>query len=373
MSKEVTEKSLVRLQEASLDDRGGVIVAHGWLDLAAMEALHVGDYQREILESRGGKKSSLYKAVEEAERLPDVMLGMRGQNFTSKGKDMLLEDDVFIVDGLQRISALRKFAADHPNRAREVRIGAEIRFATTRDSERDLFTILNLKRRAMAPSIILRNTRNHSSGVATLYGLTMNDKNSALFGRVCWNQQMSRLELMTAVTFAKAVITLHRHMGSGGRHFAITNMSTVLDNLSGAAGLANFRTNINSFFDLLDHAWGVRGIKYMDRVTHLRSNFMTQLAAVLSDHEDFWDGNKLVVDAILKSKMKSFPIDDPTIIRLAGAGNVAGALIYRLIVDHINKSRQTSRHLTVRRFYEYKGGRKGSNHIRNAKKAEPEA
>lgn len=350
MSKEDKELVVVKLQSASLDDRDGDIVAHGWLDIDAIQNLRVGDYQREILESRG-KKSTLRTAVETGERLPDIMLGMRGQRYTSRGQTMVLEDDVFIIDGLQRVSALRKFAADNPEEAKKLRIGAEIRFGTTRDSETALFTTVNVKRKAMAPSVILRNQRNHSTGVATLYGLSMNDKNFSMFNKVCWDQQMHRGEILTAMTFAKVCITLHRQFAPGGRFISsVSLLPRVADTMSSVAGLQNFRANIATFFEMMDAVWGIRGIKYTDRLTHTRGNFIVQLAGVLSDHEDFWDGNRLVVDAQTKAKLKSFPIDDPTIMRLAGTGNTAGALLYRYFVDHLNKNKQTSRHLVTRRI-----------------------
>lgn len=356
MAKEEKEKAVVRLQEARLDDQGGDIVAHGWLDIEAMENLHVGDYQREVLESRFGKKSSILKAVESNQRLPDIMLGMRGQSFTSKGTNILLENDVFIIDGLQRVSAMRRFAGDNPDEAGRMRIGAEVRFGTTRDSERDLFTVLNVKRKAMSPSVIIRNTRNNSQGVATMYGLSMSDKNFAAYGKVCWDQQMHRGELWTALNFCKSAIAVHRHMSSGTRNLsAVALIPSTLDAIASNTGLANFRANVSTYFEMMDQVWGVRGIKYQDRATYTRGNFVVQLAAMLSDHEDFWEGNRLVVDAATKSKLKSFPIDDPTIIRLAGSGGNAGILLYRHLIDHMNKGRQASRHMTARRIKTYLG------------------
>ncbi len=200
MSKD-KEPVMVKLEQSALDDKSGEITAHGWLGIEAIQNLRVGDYQREILENRGGRKSSLIRAIENNERLPDIMLGMRGESYSTRGSAMLLEDDVFIIDGLQRVSALRKYASDNPDKAKDLRVGAEVRFNTTRDSETELFTVLNVKRKAMSPSVILRNERNGHNGVATLYGLSMHDKNFAMVGRVCWDQQMHRGELITALSF----------------------------------------------------------------------------------------------------------------------------------------------------------------------------
>jgi hypothetical protein len=367
MSKVDQEVDIVRLQQSSLDEKGEEIVAHGWLDVEALKHLRVGDYQREILESRDGKRGSLIKAIDKKERLPDIMLGMRGQKYTPRGGAMLLEDDVFIIDGLQRVSALRKFAANNPDRIKELRIGAEVRFSTTRDSEKELFTILNTRRKAMSPNVILRNERNHSPGVATIFGLTTVDKNHAMYGRVNWNQQMTRGELVSASSYAKVAVTLHRHMAPGGRHIsAIGIIPKSLDNFSAAAGIQNFRNNLSAFYEVMDEVWGIRGIKYKDRMTHTRHNFILQLAVLFSNHEDFWEGHKLRIDAAQKAKLKSFPIDDPSIIRLAGGGGAAADLLLRHLIDHMNKNKQASRHLTTRRQEEYKDrGSKKKKTVKN--------
>lgn len=365
--KEVREPVVVRLQSASLDEKGGEIVAHGWLDLASMQNLRVGDYQREIIDNSRGKKPSLVKALENNERLPDIMLGMRGQRYTERGQTMILEDDVYIIDGLQRVSTIRKFAADNPEEASRMRIGAEVRFNTTRDSEKELFTVLNVKRKAMSPSVLLRNERNNSNGIATAYGLSVSDKNFALYGKVSWNQQMNRSELMKALAFCQSCITLHRFSGTGGRNMAAAqSIPAAMDKMASNVGLQNFRQNIFTFYEMMDEVWGLRGMKYIDRATHVRHNFLKELAGVLGDHEDFWDGNRLVIDATQKAKLKSFPIDDPTIIRLAGAGSAAGVLLRRHIIDHLNRNKQASRHLTIKRMPEYhtNKGQTGRNFVK---------
>jgi hypothetical protein len=349
MTKTDKEKALVRLQQSSLDEKNGEIVAHGWLDIEAIKHLLVGDYQREIIESRGGRKNSIQNAIDHNERLPDIMLGMRGESYTPRGGAMLLENDVFIIDGLQRISALRKVAAENPDKIPQLRIGAEVRFNTTRDSEKELFTILNVRRRAMSPNVILRNERNHSTGVATLFGLSTSDRNHAMYGRVCWTQQMNRGELVSASTFAKTAITLHRHNVVGGRHIAtLAHLPDQLDKVVKTVGMQVFRANLNAFYEVMDEVWGIRGIKYNDKATHTRFNFMNQLASLFSDHEEFWDGLKLTIDAAQKAKLKSFPINDPTIIRLAGAGTTVGSMLLRHFIDHMNKNKPVNRHLTTR-------------------------
>lgn len=347
MAKADGELKTVCIQNASLDERDGKIVAHGWLDLDAIESLNVGSYQREVLHTNKNKKSRVLRAVEENVQLPDILLGMRGQRYTARGKTMILEDPVFIIDGLQRTSAMRQHAADNPDARRRLRIGAEIRFDTTQESEKVLFTSVNLHRSAMSPNVILRNMRDEHRGLATLYGLSRSDKDFPLFGKVCWNQRMTREELITATVLAKASAALHRHI-SAGKDGRADLLGGKLDRQAAAIGLQTFRKNIVSFFETLDAIWGIRGIKYVDATYHLRGNFMNSLANVLSDHSDFWEDDALVLDRAFINKMKSFPLDDPSIQRLAAGGSTTGLILYRHLVDHLNKNKQQSRYIRRR-------------------------
>lgn len=349
----------VRLQNATLDDKEDVIVAHGWLDIEALEGLHVGDYQREVIEfgrnlgggKSNGRKSPILKGLEQGARLPDIILGMRGQRFTSRGQNFMLEDDVYIVDGLQRVSAMKAYATANPELRNTMRIGAEVRFNTTRDTERDLFTALNTQRKAMSPNVLLRNSRTEFTSIATLYGLSRNEPKFALFGKVCWNQQMSRAEIITAFNVVKAANALHSCFlpGLGRLTGQALNYPPRLEQIVKKVRLATFRDNMITFFDAIDEVWGIRGIKYTDMSPQIRSTFMNTLGQLMADHENFWDGNKLVVDAAAKAKLRQFPITDPTIIRLAGAGTTAGAILYNYLRDHMNKSKRVNQLVPRRR------------------------
>jgi len=333
----------VRLQNATLDEKSadGSIVAHGWLDLPALLELRVGDYQREVLDIHGrGRKSKLYAAIEQNERIPDIMLGMRGQHFTTRGGSFHLEDDVYIIDGLQRVSHFRKFAVENPERAASIRLGAEVRFNTDRESEKLLFTAMNLNRTAMSPNVILRNAREESNGLLTLYGLTHNDPSFALYNRVSWNQKMSRNELMTALVYCKAAIMLNRGSAHSG---GVAGVPGVLQRTAEEIGIQTMRDNTYRFFEVMDEIWGIKGVKYVDMTTHLRGNFLESLARLFVSHENFWDGKRLVVDARSRQKLKTFAINDPNIQKLAASGGSARDLLYRLIVDHMDKGQKIHR------------------------------
>lgn len=340
----------VRLQNASLDEREGIVVAHGWLDIEALNELLVGDYQREILEaSRGGRKTRIEKALESDVRLPDISLGMRGDTYSARGQTMTLENDVYIIDGLQRVSGLRAYAVKYPDKAKDLRIGCEVRFNTTRETEKELFTALNLNRTAMSPNVILRNARDENKAVLTLYGLSNSDVTFPLYGKVSWNQRMTRGEVTSALTLAKSCLVLHHgtmtghSRGGGTGETNVRGIGGRLDKAAAFVGLSMFRTNVHHFISAVDEVWGIKGIKYSDLATHLRSNFMFALAKMVSDHENFWDGKKLIIDGATKQKLKNFPLDDPSIIKLSSSGSGAAQLLYRHLVDHFDKGKRINR------------------------------
>lgn len=101
-------KKQVRVLNGALDvdsERNDIIL-RGRLDPDCLEALLVDDYQREILPAATIRE--IMPAVETGE-VPDIDLGMRGENCRSeKDGSYVLHDPVYIVDGLQRTTAARQ-------------------------------------------------------------------------------------------------------------------------------------------------------------------------------------------------------------------------------------------------------------------------
>src|ERR1044072_1712241 len=96
----------VVIRHGALDEsdlRGGSIILRGVIDPDTLRYIKVDDYQREaaLLTSL----SELIHAIQCSDALPDGELGMRGQKFTSKEDVFKLQNDTYIIDGLQRISA----------------------------------------------------------------------------------------------------------------------------------------------------------------------------------------------------------------------------------------------------------------------------
>ncbi len=335
-------KVTIRLQNAGLDDKDGEIVAHGWLDFEAMGALKVDKYQREEMGAVGGKKNSIRRAVENGVRLPDIMLGMRGEKFEWYKDAMILEDPVFIVDGLQRIFGIKTMAELKPELIPGLRIGAEVRFNTNFDRENELFQVLNTSRIGVSPNVLLRNMRTHHPAILTLYGLTESDSSSPIYKRVQWNQRMQRGELLTGLIMAQTVSALHRP-NTGVMGDTANKVTGSLSKIVESIGLRTLRENSLTFFNVVDSMWGIRSVQYRITATHLRGNFLAVLAKLLANHSDFWDGNKLVVSADQRKKLKSFPMQDPEIIRLASAGRTTGPILLHMLKEHFNKGKRQNR------------------------------
>lgn len=149
------------------------------------EGLHgqfmVGDYQREVLS--GKKHGELVQAFKDGQRFPDVELGMRGRKFQQKNGLFILEDPVFIVDGLQRIASARE-ALELTNDGIKIRLGATIYFDSTDEWERSRFRTLNIERTKLSPNVHLRNLRPSNKAVAALYELTARPGDFPLYNRV---------------------------------------------------------------------------------------------------------------------------------------------------------------------------------------------
>ena len=333
----------VKLINAGLNERAdGEITAHGWLDIESMKALRVDDYQREVMGATSGRKTSLRSAVEKGANLPDIMIGMRGERFDTKGQTMTLQDRCYIIDGLQRVAAMLHYADANPEEAKGLRIGAEVRFGTDKEKEKELFLVVNTSRIPVSPNVILRNLRTDHQSILTLYGLSKNEPKFAFYGRISWNQRMARQELLTALILTKVARSLHSHSGGVGGERA-HYLGSQLDEIAKEFTLSKFRKNIIEFFNVVDECFGIRSVQYREVSPQLKGNFLSTLARVFATHSNFWNDGSLVVDAPTKRKLAAFPINDPGVIRLAGAGNTALPILYSMLVDHLNKGRKLNR------------------------------
>ncbi len=328
----------VRLTHAALDEiPGGEIVLRGVIDPASFELLQAGDYQREIM-----PLASIRKLVEAYEigAVPDIELGMRGQDFTTREDAFFLKDPVFIIDGLQRVTAAKQKLSEG---GKTPHLGAVVHFGTTPEWERERFRILNQDRIKLSPNILLRNLHYDFPVVTRLLELSTKDRHFVLYDRISWNQRMRRQELITALTFCSTIGAIHVQFGVPRRISRVDEVSRGLQTAWETIGERAFVHNVNTFWNLIDEAFGIRRIAYKEGATHMRGTFLHALARVLGSHTNFWDGKKLGVDTATMRKIAQFPLSDPSVASMASSGGRAGQLLIQLLVEHINRGKRTNR------------------------------
>jgi hypothetical protein len=344
----------VRILNPSFDDffrmtKSGqekVVILRGVIDPDSLSEIRSDDYQREVL--RGTKHKQLKAAVLQS-AVPDVELGVRGDNFDTEnieGRDVIvIRHHVHVIDGLQRLSAGCSVMGENPTA--KVRIGAKIHFNTTRQWEMDYFQILNQQRTRVSPNVLLRNERDKNRAIKMLFNLTAEGSPFVLAGRVQWSQLRGRKELITALNILRVSGILHSAFMSGGRSNDLNEMfgsGTGIEKIMDSVGEKVFRANIAYFFDLIDECWGIKDVAYVDRCTHMKGGFLTALAELMCRHNEFWTDRKaLFVDKSSRGKLKKFSIADPEVIRLAGSNGMATKTLYVMLLDHMNSGRRTRR------------------------------
>jgi hypothetical protein len=330
--------SSIRVYNAAMDvdeDRDSIIL-RGVLDASSLRHLQVADYQREIMPLASiAKLADAYKTG----TVPDGELGMRGDAVRERNGAMYLHDPVYIIDGLQRVTA-----AMHAAQQYDIvpRFGATIHLNTNEEWERERFKILNSNRSAVSPNVMLRNMRYDHPSLEMLYALSKENKRFVLHDRVSWNQRMSRTELLTARSLLLSTTFLHQHV-SHARSSSIQAASYALDRIMDKIGMHTLRTNILTFYSFVDNAWGVRTVAYRSTASYMRQTFLQMLGQVFARHTNFWDGSKLVIPAPLARKISTYPVYDPWVVQMASASGKSRDALYLDMVDHINKGKRTGK------------------------------
>lgn len=330
----------VRLFNASLEDGqagGGKVAVVGRLDPNTLRFLKVDkDYQRPL-----GDRPDIYEALKSGIVVPSIDIGVRGQDFDVDGNDIVIKSPCFIVDGWQRVGTALQLLDNVPSFP--LRIFATVHFDTDALWERHRFTELNKNVRKVSPNLHMRNMRDANPAVLTLYGLSNNTKNFALYKRVAWSQNVRVGELLTAVVLAKTAGRLHFHVASGTPSGTVATITGYLSKVVDVVGLHTFRHNVEHFFEVVDEAFGIRLIEVRHGTPHLKASFLTQLARVVSEHEDFWRNHELFVDADWRRKLSKFPVNDPHIRQLCGSGGASQNILHQMLIDHLNSGRRTGR------------------------------
>jgi hypothetical protein len=330
----------VYILNPSLDTYENETVLRGVIDSASLADLKVDFYQRELLPALS--RRNILTGFRSGHKIPDIVLGMRGENFAFEpGGNALLFDPVYIIDGQQRC----RTASEHLEieGARPVRLGATVHFNTSPLSERNQFQALNQWQLKVSARVILRNDKDKYAAVDLLYGLSCRDPSFVLYNRVCWEQNMRRQNLMSATTMMYALLRLHSHivpglMSSLGQAEDTSNV--LIEKL----GVSLVRQNVRALFELIDGCWGMRDIHFKGGAAYVKRGFIETIARLLSDHPVFWrDGTRLEVTAPWRRKLATFPISDPEIMRLAGATGAARTSLYLHFLVHLNSGKRAHR------------------------------
>ncbi len=334
----MTEKrESVKVINAALDETPqGEIILRGVVSSDSLKLLKVDDYQREVLSN---KKVMELKEALRVGSVPAITLGMRGETFMERDGNWYLSDDIYIIDGLQRVTGGLELLAEDSDVVPH--LGAEIHFGTNQESERALFSKLNISQSKLSSNVTLRNAQYDLPVMKTLFNLTT-EKAFVMGKRVCWNQSMKRDDLISAVTFVKIVAMLHSHAGPGRSNSAM-DLAQGLEKIVDNVGRNVFADNVRTFFDIVDQCWGVQRVAYREGASYMRVNFLVQLARVLSDHPIFWEKDRLCVNRVEMKKLSSFPVSDPEVVRLASSGGMAAETLYVHFVRHINSGKRTRR------------------------------
>jgi hypothetical protein len=312
------------------------IVLNGRLDPATLHRLKVDkEYQRPL-----GERADIFEALRNGTIVPNVDIGVRGQDFEADGDDFIIKSPAYIIDGYQRIGNARRLLElipDHP-----IRIFATLHFDTNSVWERHRFTELNKNVKKVSPNLHLRNMRDSNDAVLTLFGLSNNTRDFALYQRVSWSQNMQRGDLMPALQFAKIAMRLHAHQ-TAISNASVEGVSASLNRVLKNVGLPHFRKNVATFFDVVDECWNVRLIEMRHAAPQIKAPFLSTLARVFSSHLDFWDPGDRVffVPADTRRKLAKFPIQDPHIKNLCGAPGAAVNILYEMICRHIDSGKRT--------------------------------
>lgn len=339
------------------DNEVGDIIIRGRMLIGSAVLLKVDTYQRQAGFSPA-KTKKLIKAIEanKIQNFPDVILGMRGHAFdTVKNNNdgdeaIALRDPTYIIDGQQRIFAWIKASEMHPEQV--YALGCKVHINTNKKSEAIMFRELNTGHAAMAPSVILRNERENSRVAAMLYGVSY-QPSFALCKRVAWDQTMVQgadCEYIRGAILLHLLRSIHAHelqgdgatRGGGNILTKLESTNNQIDNI----GLMQARTNLVTFFDVIDEAWGIRNLTGSRPPTHLHWGWLNTLARVFSDHLEFWkddDARLHVSNTHISNLRTKLDPSDPDLANLARGTVTNRDQLYFLMVKRISRLGLTNR------------------------------
>jgi hypothetical protein len=294
------------------------MMIRGVLDPKSLTKVQFDEYQREELPA--GTVDAIIPALING-NADDICVGVRHlQVINPEPGVYLVPSPGWCIDGRQRHAAAQKILATMPGVLPHV--GIRLILGTDYRFEKNLFDGLN-SRTKVAANIKLRNRRDDYPVLQKLYELTTDDTTSILCKRVCWRQKMKDQELLTARTFL--IIAAHLHSRSGQTKTSnLRNLGATLQGVADTIGETVVVQNVRTFFDVINFAWPLpnRRVRAGAACNQVKENFLKALVLVLCQHDEFWQGNQLVVDRYWRERMKKkIDLSDEEYDRLAGGGH----------------------------------------------------
>jgi hypothetical protein len=325
------------------------LVLFGELSAESLVNLQVDEYQRE--KRPRTQLSELIEAFRDPKAtIPPIDLGVRGHTYKEEGDVYTITDPVYIIDGLQRVTAaMDVLTTSDP--VPPVVVYAMLHFGSTVDYERERFEILNSYRKPVNASKMLANARHQNEALQMLWGLTHNTPKFALNNRIQWQQSKGENDLMAAVGLAKVMGAIHAQKFNvpytGSWKNVASALGHLVDRQNGGIGLQPVRENTITFFDSIHEAWGIRDVDTRANPPQLKLGFLVTLAKVFADYEEqFWEDNHLTVPPSVIRKLRGLNLMDPQIAGLAGSMNHGSRkLLFSVIVDHLDFRRRQHKRL----------------------------
>jgi hypothetical protein len=329
----------IRITNAALDEFDNYSILRSVIDPASLGSLKVPTYQRLVQDRKDTR--SIMKGFETRGGVPNIEVGMRGHSFTEAGGDFYLQGDCYIIDGLRRTRA----AMEALKYGKHPKVGAMIHIGTTEAWETERFGIVNVNRVNISPSVRIRNQATQNAAVRMLYELN-SDQSFVLEGRVSWDQHVKRGQLIKGQTLLKASCLLHRRLGPGLASPRYAEMTNGFLKVLNQVGHLTLEENVKTFWQVIDKCFNVRGLDIAGSAPYIKDGFLEVLAKFLSDHKDFWEGNKLTVATDLRRKLALFSIRDPRVAYLCGASGAGQNELYYGLETDLNKGRWRTNRLT---------------------------
>lgn len=325
----------IRITNVSVIEKDESLRLLGRVANSSLGDIQVDDYQRDPL--GGLHAEELKEATAAGANIPPGVASCRGENYkVEKNGDHLLSDAVFIVDGLQRLTAAKAVLADGGDPCFLI----EIIFGMNKEAEKDLFETLNKNRVKVSTNLLLRNKASRVPFIAMLLA-AINDSTHPLHHRVTTTQRAVQGELLSFVSLIKVLVALHSHMGVPKGN-DLGEILVRFQELMDKVGKRVLQDNVRAFFDFFEWAWGIKTITYKEGATWMRPNFLRCIAELFSryhNHTNIWDGNRLRLDPKVQARLKSFNIHDPEINRLATAGGMARETLMVHLTNHLQSGR----------------------------------